>query len=215
MTRMKIREMRLENIPQIYLRERAGLFIISRIAKDSLTRVRLSPACYNISLSFYHENTATRRPSRQDQAIRVAAFPYCPSCVSVSDGKAVSPSRARPTSICRGRLRLLPRELQAGATLRAKRSRMVEEKSGEGGYNDACRTVRRTRFRRDCSAAFTFDLPAFYPQRITRIPPRQPPHPFPRRLCASNAPAPARPRRQPGSTLAGSRIHRFAHVSAH
>lgn len=30
---------------------------------------------------------------RQKQTIRVAAFPYCPSCVSVSSGKAVSPSR--------------------------------------------------------------------------------------------------------------------------
>jgi len=32
-------------------------------------------------------------PDRQKQPIRVTAFPYCPSCVSVSDGKAVSPSR--------------------------------------------------------------------------------------------------------------------------
>lgn len=42
---------------------------------------------------------------------------------------------------------------------------------GENGYNDACRTVRRTRFRRDCSAAFTFDLSALYLQQITRISP--------------------------------------------
>lgn len=64
----------------------------------------------------------------------------------------------RPTSISGGRLLRLPSD-----------SNQERCRVREGGYNDACRTVRHTRFRRDCSAAFTFDLSALYLQRITRM----------------------------------------------
>lgn len=48
--------------------------------------------CFSDVLIIASSDIAIQRPV-WNKPIRVAAFPYCPSCVSVSDGKAVSPSR--------------------------------------------------------------------------------------------------------------------------
>lgn len=77
----------------------------------------------------------------------------------------------RPTSISRSRLFRLPRGSNQKHCRERKEGGGGGRGEGEREYNDACRTVRRTRFRRDCSAAFTFDLSALYLQQITRISP--------------------------------------------
>lgn len=116
----------------------------SHVASTELTAKEVDNACLSLSLSLLDAILIAREfllaatralcnpAGRQDQPIRVAAFPYCPSCVSVSDGKAVSPSRARPTSIFRGRLGLPPRA----------RSSSVAREGQEDGREERSREER-------------------------------------------------------------------------